>query len=259
MIWSDWWWHLTGSTALQCWEHPTPVLLPGKSHGRRSLEGCSSWGCWGSDTTERLHFHFSLSCTGEGNGNPLQCSCLENPSDGGARWAAVYGVAQSRTRLKCRTKEVWRWKQGEQWGATSRWDMMVAWTWAVKVQMVKGGQILDWLINLAINYHHLEFKVNLFIENIWLMKETLKSHKPKHKATLQISNPLFSWWQDSPKIFFYFLASRFVGFLVSWPETEPGPEQWDGGVHRVHWSTGNSLKSFLRPAWIYKLFGMKMT
>ena len=52
------------------------------------------------DTTERLHFHFSLSCTGEGNGNPLQCSCLENPRDRGAWWAAVYGVAQSWTRLK---------------------------------------------------------------------------------------------------------------------------------------------------------------
>ena len=50
--------------------------------------------------TERLHFHFSLSCIGEGNGNPLQCSCLENPRDRGARWAAMYGVAQSRTRLK---------------------------------------------------------------------------------------------------------------------------------------------------------------
>ena len=50
--------------------------------------------------TERLHFHFSLSCIGEGNGNPLQCSCLENPRDEGAWWAAVYGVAQSRTRLK---------------------------------------------------------------------------------------------------------------------------------------------------------------
>ena len=63
--------------------HPTPVLLPGKSHGRRSLVGCSPWGCWESDTTERLHFHFSLSCIGEGNGNPLQCSCLENPRDRG--------------------------------------------------------------------------------------------------------------------------------------------------------------------------------
>ena len=79
--------------------HPTPVLLPGNSHGWRSLEGCSPWGRWGSDTTEWLHFHFSLSCTGEGNGNPLQCSCLENPRDGGAWWAAVYGVAQSRTQL----------------------------------------------------------------------------------------------------------------------------------------------------------------
>ena len=53
-----------------------------------------------SDTTERHHFHFSLSCIGEGNGNPLQCSCLENPRDGGAWWAAIHGVAQSRTRLK---------------------------------------------------------------------------------------------------------------------------------------------------------------
>ena len=80
--------------------HPTPVLLPGKSHGRRSLVGCSPWGHQESDTTERLHFDFSLSCIGEGNGNPLQCSCLENPRDRGAQWAAVYGVAQSGTRLK---------------------------------------------------------------------------------------------------------------------------------------------------------------
>ena len=82
----------------QC--HPTPVLLPGKSHGQRSLVGCSPWGHQESHTTERLHFHFSLSCIGEGNGNPLQYSCLENPRDRGAWWAALYGVAQSRIRLK---------------------------------------------------------------------------------------------------------------------------------------------------------------
>ena len=62
--------------------------------------GWQSMGSEESDTTERLHFHFSLSCIGEGNGNPLKCSCLENPRDGGAWWAAVYGIAQSRTRLK---------------------------------------------------------------------------------------------------------------------------------------------------------------
>ena len=62
--------------------------------------GLQSTGSLESDTTERLHFHFSLSGIGEGNGNPLQCSCLENPRDGEAWWAAVYGVAQSRTRLK---------------------------------------------------------------------------------------------------------------------------------------------------------------
>ena len=80
--------------------HPTPVLLPGKFHRWRSLVGCGPWGREESDTTERLHLDFSLSCVGEGNGNPLQCFCLENPRDGGAWWAAIYGVAQSRTRLK---------------------------------------------------------------------------------------------------------------------------------------------------------------
>ena len=61
---------------------------------------CSPWGREESDTTEWLHFHFSLSCVGEGNGNPLQHSCLENPRDEGAWWAAVYGVSQSQTQLK---------------------------------------------------------------------------------------------------------------------------------------------------------------
>ena len=71
--------------------HPTPVLWPGKSHGRRSLVGCSPWDREELDMTERIHFHFSLLCIEEGNGSPLQCSCLENPRD---------GVAQSRTQLK---------------------------------------------------------------------------------------------------------------------------------------------------------------
>src|SRR5574340_830361 len=73
--------------------------LAWKIHERRSLVDCCPWGCKESDMTERLHFHFSLSCIGEGNGNPLQCSCLENPRDRGAWWAAVHGVARSRTRL----------------------------------------------------------------------------------------------------------------------------------------------------------------
>ena len=71
--------------------HPTPVLLPGKSRGLRSLVGCSPWRRYKSDMTERSPFHFSLSCIGEGNGNSLQCSCLENPRDRGAWWAASMG------------------------------------------------------------------------------------------------------------------------------------------------------------------------
>ena len=117
------------------WWHPTPGLLPGKSYGWRSLVGCSPPGCEESDTTEWLHFHFSLSCIGEGNGNPLQCSCLENPRDGGAWWAAVSGVAQSRTWLKWLSSssiwnlEGWYWwtyLQGSH-GDTERTDLWAQW------------------------------------------------------------------------------------------------------------------------------------
>ena len=82
-------WSLTHSSTL-AWKIPW-TEEPGRlqSMGSRRV-----------NTTEQLHFHFSLSCTGEGNGNPLQCSCLENPRDGEAWWAAIYGVAQSQTRLK---------------------------------------------------------------------------------------------------------------------------------------------------------------
>ena len=72
--------------------YPTQVLLPGKSHGQRSLVHCGPWGRQESDTAERLHFHFSVSCIGEGNGNPLQCSCLENPRDG-----RVWGLPSMRS------------------------------------------------------------------------------------------------------------------------------------------------------------------
>ena len=93
-------WSLGWEDPLEKEWQPTPVFVPGKSHGQRNLVGCSPWGFKESDVTERLHCHFSLSCIGEGNGNPLQCLCLENPRDGGAWWAAVCGVAQSRTRLE---------------------------------------------------------------------------------------------------------------------------------------------------------------
>ena len=74
---------------------PTPVLLPGKSHRRRNLVDCSPCVHEESDMTERLHFHFSLSCIGEGNGNPLQCSCLENPRDGSLVGCRLWGRTES--------------------------------------------------------------------------------------------------------------------------------------------------------------------
>ena len=84
-------WGMTRSLPRRRQWHTTPVLLPGKYHRWRSLVSCSPWGLEESDMTERLHFHFSLLRVGEGNGNPLQCSCLENPRD---------GVTQSWTRLR---------------------------------------------------------------------------------------------------------------------------------------------------------------
>ena len=114
--------------------HPTPALLSGKSHGWRSLVGCSPWGRWESDTTERLHFHFSLSCIGEGNGNPLQCSCLENPRDSGAWWAAVYGVAQSWTRLK--------WLSSSSSHVTTNQSFYLSGSWLYNMQNKEIHQVL---------------------------------------------------------------------------------------------------------------------
>ena len=156
---------------------PTPVLVPGKSHGWKSLVAAvhgvaksrtrlsdftftfhfpvlekemathsstpawrilgtgepgelQSMGSLESDMTERLHFHFSLSCTGEGNGNPLQRSCLENQGYRGAWWAVVCGVAQSRTRLKRQQQQV---RDMEAWhaavhGVMKSWTRLGDWT-----------------------------------------------------------------------------------------------------------------------------------
>ena len=161
------------STVLQRRQwHPTPVLLPGKSHGRRSLVGSSPWGHSESDTTERLPFHFSLSCTGEGNGNPLQCSCLENPRDDGTWWAAVYGVAQSRTRLKQLSSSsialwiVYNILQPEDWflcpphsPQRKSCSMGVAHFWGKKTNKQKswrfGYEIISSIINLVVNSLHI--------------------------------------------------------------------------------------------------------
>ena len=128
---------------------PTPVLLPRKSHGQRSLVGCSPWGLKESDTTEWLHFHFSLSCVGEGNGKPLQSSCLENPRDGGTWWAAIYGVAQSRTRLK--------------WLSSSRiLELTVICSW----ELLKLAPLLLYYIHLLSNNYSKHRPMMLVMEHI---------------------------------------------------------------------------------------------
>ena len=85
--------------------------------------GLQSMGSLELDTTERLPFHFSLSCIGEGNGSPFQCSCLENPRDGEAWWAAVYGVAQSWTRLKRLSSSSSRTWKKPRCPSTDKWIM----------------------------------------------------------------------------------------------------------------------------------------
>ena len=109
---------------------PNPVLLPGKSHGQRSLVDCSPWGRKELDMTEQLHFHFSLSHIGEGNGNPLHCSCLVNPMDGVAWWTAVYGTAESQTWQKWLCNSIygcenWTIKKAER----RRIDAFELWCW----------------------------------------------------------------------------------------------------------------------------------
>ena len=106
--------------------HPTQVLLPGKFHGQRSLVGCSPWGCQELDRTKRVHFHLSLSCIGEGNGNPRQCSCLENPRDGEAWWVAVCGVAAAAlawnsTIYHCQTWHGWALSSESCWVKLRCW------------------------------------------------------------------------------------------------------------------------------------------
>ena len=122
---------------------PTPVLLPGGSHGWSSLVGCCPWVREELDTTERLPFHFSHSCIGEGNGNPLQCSCLENPRDRGAWWAAIYGIAQSWTQLKRLSSS----------SSSVRWcDLLQIGLWLLSKNILRG-----WVIDVFI--HHSSYKV----------------------------------------------------------------------------------------------------
>ena len=130
--------------------HATPVLLTGKSHGRRSLEGCSPWGRWGSDTTERLHFHFSLACIGEGNGNPLQCSCLENPRDRGAWWAAIYGVTHSRTWLKRLSSSIYYKMPQSIFEELILWIIKDILIWHVSIELGFGN--LHAVLVLTLNY-----------------------------------------------------------------------------------------------------------
>ena len=173
--------------------HPTPVLLPGKSHGWRSLVGCSSWGHEESDTTEWLHFHFSLSFIGEGNGNPFQCSCLETPRGGGAWWAAIYGVAQSRKRLKwlsSSSSKVGQCRQNFPLLLNPR--TMASWNdnWDTMKLMCRIWVLSIWPLHLAFIHHCITLlwfmifgeKNELGSRKIWLRNSSRKSSKYRRKT-----------------------------------------------------------------------------
>ena len=155
---------------------PHSSTLAWKTPGWRSLEGCSPWGRWGSDTTERLHFHFSLPCIGEGNGNPLQCSCLENPRDGGAWWAAIYGVAQSQTRLKWLGSSS-RVKTKSQVRETVCILVIILFGCVSQLSSVKPSELSCYQITLWCKFfYHVKCKPLLFVWMSVIMKQ-MKSHK----------------------------------------------------------------------------------
>ena len=169
---------------------PTPVLWPGKSHGWRSLGGYSPWGLKELDMTERPRFHYSLSCIGEGNGNPLQCSCLENPRDGGAWWAAVYGVTQSWTWLKRLSSSSSSIGFGEGNGNPLQYscleNFMDRITWRAIVHAVKKKSVQnDWVTNAGgwVAKNLLAVKETPAMQEMWVRSLGWKDPLEKEMAT----------------------------------------------------------------------------
>ena len=142
--------------------------------------GCSPWGHEESDTTEQLRFHFSLSSIGEGNGNPLQCSCLENPRDRGAWWAAVYGVAQSQTWLKRLSS-----------------SSMLGITWGSRCQRIPSSEKL--LTQITANtWHSRDLNSHLILKPDWFNKarvmEILLPFTVNWRKCLALCGSLGIWW-----------------------------------------------------------------
>ena len=172
---------------------PTPVIWPGKSHGWRSLGGYSPWGLKELDMIERPRFHFSLSCIGEGNGNPLQCSCLENPRDGGAWWAAVYGVTQSWTWLKRLSSSSSSFGFGEGNGNPLQYscleNFMDRITWRAIVHAVKKKSVQnDWVTNAGgwVAKNLLAVKETPAMQEMWVRSLGWKDPLEKEMATSPI-------------------------------------------------------------------------
>ena len=167
---------------------PTLLLLPGKSHVQRSLVGCSPWGHEELDMTEQLHFHFSLSCIGEGNGNPLQCSCLENPRDAEAWWAAIYGFARSQTWLKWLSSS----SSSHPYMTTGKTMSLIRWTFVVKVISL----LFNVLSRLVVDFS--PRSKCLLIS--WLKSPFAMILEPPPKYSLSLFPHLFAmkWWDQMP-------------------------------------------------------------
>ena len=216
---------------------PSAVFLPGEFHGQSSLVGYSSWGCQESDTTEWLHFHFSLSCIGEGNGSPLQYSCLQNPMDRGVWWAVVHGVAKSWTWLSDFTftfhfhalekemaahSSVLAWRipgTGAPGGLLSMRSHRVGHNWSgLAAAAADRKHFTQWQKKKTTNaFHNLEILCVIQDSSLCLQKDSRRSSNHYHLRGLQCLSAFFK----NNFYSFFFASSRVMWYLITQPGIEP--------------------------------------
>ena len=218
--------------------HPTPVLLPGNSHGWRSLVVCSPWGCEESDTTEWLPFHFSLSCIGEGNGNSLQRSCLENPrtaEQGGLLSMGLHRVRHDWSNLAAavsKNKEYMNWENPN--GCNLNLSLHEASTWIFAMnETERSGSLVSYMsylhcwteilpswgsIILDSFFSSVQFSCSVVSDSLW-PRESQHTRPPCPSPTPRVhsdSRPSSQWCHPA--------ISSSVVPLSSCPQSLPASE-----------------------------------